>query len=87
MPTPRFTGQIAQQAGRSAPVGGGASQANDWVGGIVVAVTGFINSQYQVYLDTCDYVFASSTIESPIAEGDLVWVTRGGGTPLIVAVQ
>lgn len=85
MPTPRFTTQMANTAGRSAPPG--RADSNAWSSGVVAGVTGYINSTYQVYLDSGDYVDATSTLDSPIVVGDLVWVTRGGGQPLIVAIQ
>lgn len=88
MPTPRFTTQVAAQAGRSASGRGGGSNAGNWVSGTIASVIGGINSTYQIYLDSGEYVTASSTIGEPIAEGDLVWVTRGGGiTPIIVGLQ
>lgn len=85
MPTPRFTTQMSVTAGRSAPPG--RSDSTSWIGGTVGNITGFINASYEIVLDSGESVVASSTLDSAIVIGDRVWVTKGGGEPLIVAMQ
>lgn len=82
MPTPRLVGEVSKQI----RVRTDASTQGQWIEGTVVAVTGAINAQYQVYLDSNDYVFASSVIESPIVEGDRVFVVKTGTSALIVGM-
>lgn len=84
--SPRMTNQVSRQVTVAAQSNGGESP-DAWIGGVVSGVFGGVNSQYQVYLDTQDYVSASSTIDSPIEVGDLVFVTRTGGGATIVGLQ
>jgi len=82
MPTPRLVSEVSKQI----RVRTDASTQGAWIGGLVVAVTGSIDAQYQVYLDSNDYVFASSVIDSPIVEGDRVFVVKHGTDALIVGM-
>lgn len=82
MPTPRFASQVSKQIRVQDTV----NAQGAWVGGTVVAVTGAINAQYQIYLDDSSYVFASSTLDTPIIEGDRVFVVKTGFDALIVGV-
>lgn len=88
--TPRMTNQIARQVS-SAGQDRGRSAPDAWIGGVVASVNGGLDARYQIYLDTQDYVFANSTIDSPIEEGDLVYVVRSGSDPfsgcVIVGLQ
>ena len=83
MPTPRHFSEIAKQV----RVRASSNNPNDWLSGVVVSSTGFINASFQVALDGGGTVNASSAIDAPITEGSLVWVIKTGSSGLIVGVQ
>lgn len=87
MATPRMTNSIARQVSTRAQAGGSESP-DSWLEGVVAGTFGGVNTQYQVYIaSTLDYVAADSSIDAPLSEGDLVYVTRTGGGATIVGLQ
>jgi hypothetical protein len=83
MPTPRLGVQLSRQGSKSA----GASNPSNWIPGIVLDAPTGVGGSYQVSVQGGTLAQASSSIDSPIVVGDLVWVVKSGSQYVITGMQ